>query len=457
MIAGLFAVLGGCTTYQPRSLADGPDLAASAKALVVRRDTLSGAGPAVSYDVNPADGLDLVEVALLAVLNNPGLKARRAQLDVAGAQVFSAGLLPDPQISAGLDKPRGDAAGLVNGWSAGLGYDIVPLITRQARLDAQRQGQEEVRLDLLWQEWQTVQRARSMAVRLGLEEQRLALLQAMRSLYEDRYRRSGQALEEGEITLDVSGTDLTVLLDVLSQISQLELTHNETRHAFNLLLGLKPQAEVTLSALLPPPPLDSAVARRRLGSLPRLRPDLLALRAGYAAQEARVRSAVLAQFPSIGIGFNRARDTGDVATGGVSISLNLPLFSGNRGQIAVERATRKRLYEEYGLRLAQTAADVDELLQRQSLLTRQQANLSAYLPRLRILVERARKAYRHGDIDALTFLNMESTWANKRLEQIDLEQYSWENRIALETLLALPGYPGAPAALLPAAGDSGRQ
>jgi len=38
----------------------------------------------------------------------------------------------------------------------------------------------------------------------------------------------------------------------------------------------------------------------------------------------------------------------------------------------------------------------------------------------------------------LTFLTMESTWVNKRLEQIR------ENRIALEALLALPGYRDTP-------------
>jgi hypothetical protein len=31
-----------------------------------------------------------------------------------------------------------------------------------------------------------------------------------------------------------------------------------------------------------------------------------------------------------------------------------------------------------------------------------------------------------------------------RLEQISLEQSSWENHIALKALLALPGYPETP-------------
>ena len=439
-----FAILSGCASYQPQPLHDQSPLAADLDGLQVEAADLSANGFTGRYTINPADGLDLTEVGILAVINNADLRVQRARLEVAGAQAFSAGLLPDPQISAGLDKPTGNTTGLVNGWLLGSSYDIIPLITRQARIDAARQGREKVRLDLLWQEWQVIQQSRSLAVRLQLEEQRLTLLRTMLALYRERYQRSARALTEGHITLDVNGTDLTALVDTLSQINQLEQTHNQTRHSLNLLLGLAPQAVVTLAPLPQNEPLNADNIKAQLTMLPQLRPDLLALKAGYESQEARVRAAILAQFPSLGIGVNRARDTGDVDTVGLSVTLSLPLFSGNRGNIAIERATREQLRDEYQARLARARVDVDRLLQRQAILQRQLDNLQMYLPRLKILVERARRAYRQGDIGALTFLNMESTWVNKRLERISLEQAGWENRIALEALLALPGYPEKP-------------
>lgn len=82
--------------------------------------------------------------------------------------------------------------------------------------------------------------------------------------------------------------------------------------------------------------------------------------------------------------------------------------------------------------------EVDTLLKLQSILQTQQDDLAAYVPRLRALVDNAGSAYRRGDIEALTFLNMESTLVNKELEQIALLQTSLENRIALNALLALP-------------------
>jgi outer membrane protein TolC len=248
--------------------------------------------------------------------------------------------------------------------------------------------------------------------------------------------------------VDVNGTDLSALVDTLSQISQLEQTHNKTRHSFNLLLGLQPRVEVDLSPLPPDGPMPADTLDRQLATLSQRRPDLLALQAGYASQEEQVRAAILAQFPSLGISLNRARDTSNVKTVGLGVTLTLPLFAGNRGNIALERATREQLQEEFRARLAQAAVDVDRLREQQGIVRRQQDSLETYLPRLKVLVARARKAYAHGDIDALTFLNMESTWVNKRQEQLSLVQAGWENRIALQALLALPDYP--PASAVPA-------
>ena len=94
---------------------------------------------------------------------------------------------------------------------------------------------------------------------------------------------------------------------------------------------------------------------------------------------------------------------------------------------------------EYQARLDQAAVDVDRLLRLQGIVAAQQRQLDEYLPTLKELVDSGREAYRNGDIDALTFLNMENTLVNKRLEQIRLDQTQRNNLIALQTLLAMPG------------------
>jgi outer membrane protein, heavy metal efflux system len=425
----LFFLLGGCASYHPEPLPEGTDLASRVDLLKTLEEN-----PAANAD----GSLGLTQVAALAVRNNPDLKVLRKQLGVKHAQLFSEGLLPDPQLSANLDHPTGSAPGAVDAFGLGLNYDVIPLINRSARIDSAREAETQTRLEILWQEWQVGQKARTLAVALAGDRQQIALLRKMQVLYHQRYQHSSRAVARGDLTLDVAGTDLTALLDTLSQINQTEQTLNDTRHALNLLMGLA--ADAPLEVRLPPPPgtIDARFVHQSLETLAQRRPDLLALRAGYQSQEAKVRAAILSQFPSFSIGITRARDTGSIYTTGFNIGLNLPLFSGNRGAIAIERATRAQLRQEYQARIDEAAANVDNFIRLQGIVAAQQEQLTKYLPTLEKLVERGRSAYRKGDIDALTFLNMESTWIGKRLEQISLDQTQRNNRIALQTLLAWP-------------------
>lgn len=436
-------LLTGCAGYQAHPLPKDSMLADNLHYLQYSVKKQQAAG-LQQHAVNPADGLDLTEVAIIAVLNNPDLQAERAKQKVAGAQLFAACLLPDPQISANLDFPTGTTNGAVNAWGLGLGYDILPLITRQARIDAKQQAQVQVNLNLLWQEWQVMQQARTLAVRSTLELKKLNLLRKTRDLYRHRYDISSRALKSGDITLDVNGTDLTALLEACSQVNQLEQVHNKTRHQINLLLGLAPEVDLRFTLPQDPPLPVRKSAEKDLNTLQERRPDLLALQAGYQSQEAKVRTAVLSQFPSLSIGITRAKDTDALYTTGFGISLNLPLFTGSRGAIAIERASREQLKLEYQARLDQARTDVDRLLELQRIIAGQQARLKKYLPQLRTIVEKTRLAYANSDIDALTFFNMEYTWILKRLEEIDLEQAQWENSLALQAMLALPEGNGLP-------------
>ena len=247
--------LGGCAAYQPMPLPQNPDLRSNVGQLVT---------PETAPGINPADGLNLTEVAILAVQNNPDLKAQRKQLGVARAEMFSAGLLPDPQVSATLDYPTGSVPNTVNAFGIGLGYDIIPLINRGARVDSAQQAEHQVRLELLWQEWLVSQQARTLAVRLVSERRQIALLHEMRTLYRQRYRHSRKAVSQGDLTMDVAGTDLTALLDTLSQIHQLEQTRNDTRHAFYLLIGLAPDAPLKIRQ--PPLPKLPAAQTHKTGT-----------------------------------------------------------------------------------------------------------------------------------------------------------------------------------------------
>lgn len=428
--------LTGCASYTPKPLGEQPNLASQGLLRIAAR-TLPL--PALrNHRFDPTDGLDMTEVAMLAVVNNPDLKAQRGKAGVARAQLFAARMLPEPTLSATLDRPTSNAPELRDGYNFGLDYDLTKLITRGTAVDAAQAAAAQVDLEAVWAEWQTVQKARQLYVQMLVQAGKLTLLREAQRLYAQRYSVSAAALRRGDVTLDIAGTDLTALADADTRVSDAEIALNQTRHDLNALLGLDPATDLRLT------PLTSAAAgelpdyRQVLTGLPARRPDLLALQAGYRSQEAALRGAVLAQFPSLSVGLSRARDTGGVNTVGFGITLNLPIFNSSRGEIAVQRATREQLHREYQARLDETAGQIHQLLQQESLLRARLTRLADYLPELERMARLAQQAYAAGNLDATIYLTLQTTWVDKQTERWDLEQSLWEARIALDTLAAWP-------------------
>ena len=180
--------------------------------------------------------------------------------------------------------------------------------------------------------------------------------------------------------------------------------------------------------------MDEAGVERLLQDLPRRRPDLIALQFGYTAQENRYRAAILAQFPSLHVGFQKARDTSDIHTTGFNISLTLPIFSGNRGPIAVERATRQRLHAEYDQRLDAADSALHRILAEQRIIRRQLQEVDEGLAALSQAAEKTEDAFRARNIDALAFASLQTALLAKKIEKINLEQLILEQRVALQTL-----------------------
>lgn len=428
------ALLAGCAVYHPQPLPTAPDLARRVPALKVAPGALHlpGLRP---HPFDPAAPLDMTDVAILAALNNPQLQAARLQAGVARAQLFQARLLPDPQLSLNPDFTTNRGPGLTNAWSIGLAYDLKTLITRWSGVSAARAAAHQVDLDLLWKEWQVVQQARLLFIRAVEQEAQLKLLRRFQKLYADRYARSSRALRQGNLTLDVVGTDLTALLDANTRVNDLRRKLAETRQQLNVLLGLAPDAPLRLDRRIDLPAPTQAAVATALRELPERRPDLLALRAGYRSQEARVRQAVLAQFPALSVGVTRSRDNTGVHSTGLGITLTLPILNGNRGQIAIERATRARLRQEYQARLDAADAQVQLLWTRHRLLAAQLRTLQTNLPALESMASKAHRAYEARDIQALVYLNLENTLLNKQLEAVTLRESLWATRVALQTLL----------------------
>ncbi|HEX3995900.1 MAG TPA: hypothetical protein VHX39_32425, partial [Acetobacteraceae bacterium] len=113
--------------------------------------------------INVAAPLTVTQVALLAVQNDPDLRAVRAQHGLAQAQVLQVGLLPNPQFT-GAFLPLVAGVGSTPAYNAGISEDIRALITLSSSRKAARASAGQVDAQILWQEWQVIGQARLLAV-----------------------------------------------------------------------------------------------------------------------------------------------------------------------------------------------------------------------------------------------------------------------------------------------------
>ncbi|MDA8093895.1 MAG: TolC family protein [Betaproteobacteria bacterium] len=425
--------VAGCATYHAKPLNLSPSLASDVTQ--VRIDASKMPLPELAaHRFNPAEGLDMTDVAMLAVVGNPQLKLARDAARISRAQAFAAGLLPYPRLDLSQDFPTAGPS-TSSAFAVGLSYDTTALATYSARSHAAQAAMRSVDLTLLWQEWQVVSEARLLFIRHVEEQKLVRLLRAQQALWRGRYRDTQQALAQGNTTLDVVSADLSALQAVDSALDTERRQEAGTLHALNALLGLAPETPLDLRGPIGVPRLTRAHLEQALSQLARRRPDLLALRAGYKSEDERYRAAILSQFPAIGIALNRARDTSDVYTVGYGLTLRLPFFNASRGRIAVARATRRALYDAFEARLTAAKAQALRLYADKKMLEAQLAGVRRGVATLRSAVIEARPAFEAGNIDELTFSTLEASLLDRRIEAVRLDDAIFERSNALETLV----------------------
>jgi outer membrane protein TolC len=390
-----------------------------------------------SIVIDPRAGFTPLAVAVLAVLNNPDLQAKRKALGVPAAQVFAASLLPDPQITAGVDQPIA-GPDTHTAYSVSPSLDIAGMLARASSVRAARFTASQANLNVLWAEWTTAQQARQLAETALADEARAAFLRRILTAAADRSAHSERALGRGDVTAQTAAADLAAKLDVETSLATAEHDAQKARRDLAALLGL--DASVALP-LIPDPETavyTPAEVARDLADLPARRPDLLALQAGYSAQDANLRKAIIAQFPLASIAFAYARDPTPTTTLGLSAVFALPIFNGHRGDVRVQEATRAQLRAEYQARLDQTDADVKNAAAEEASALARAAALRADLPRLQAMLGPAPAAYARGDIDSQAWLALLQVVIGKQAEFEDRVLAARMAEIQLETALFAP-------------------
>ena len=427
------ALLASCATYRPLPL----DHAQRQQKLAdITVPAASMPVPALrAHRFDPSDGLDATEVAMLAVANNPDLRSERDDLAISRAQAFAAGLLPDPQVSYEHDRPDPHQAENTPAFNLGLTWNLGDLLTRSARVASAKAGTRQVHLDLLWSEWQTIAQARTLCDKLYSARALVARLQQEHDALAPIQQYIERALKAGDLTYDSASAGLNAASDVDNKLADARRQLDQAEHDLHALLGLDDSVSLHLVGAPYTVEPDAAHVAQAVQAMPKRRPDLLALQAGYESQEQKLRAAVLAQFPAITVGLTRARDTSNIHTSGFSVGLSLPLFDGNRGNVAIERATRQKLRDEYEARLLSDRNDVALLWKQVQAFDAQRPALRAHAAQLAQARDAAQRAFDKGLLDWPTYLAIRASSLSADTDLLTAGQNADAQSIALDALV----------------------
>ncbi len=441
----LFLAGGGCTTYQPKpldaeSVREGlqpPDMAAvRARALEIQHPILH------PVELQAEEGLTPDGAAILAVLLNPSLRAARDQRDLAEAQAQAAGILPNPVLNFDMEVPTGgDREGKVNAYGLGLSWDVASLISHAARVAEGRSRVDAVDMDIAWREWQVAQGAKAAVYELEGLQQQVALFQQLDQRLSRLRSHVDQAVAEGSMTALDANAVRGAEANAHERMLKLEKQAARERLTLLSLMGLPPDTPIRLSEDIDLPveielgdsSLHEELEQRWL--------DLVALRRGYESQEEAVHAAVLEQFPRVSLGPTLNRDTDNVRTTGFGLNIELPIFDRNQGKIAIERATRQQLYDEYLSRIAEARSDVEKIKSGIHFLNEQIAAARETEAQLGSLVREQTKALEQGRTTALA---CSATWSEFFDTQAGIVGFQGELARAIVALELATGYYSIP-------------
>lgn len=442
MMTGLMAGTG-CASYQPKPVdSTAVDAALTSPKLeavriVAERFKHPLLAPMV---IDGRGGFSPDEIALMVVIVSPQLRAVRDQRGVAEAQIVQAGILPNPQLGYALDRPTAhNEPGLVSGRNLGLSWEITSLLGRRDRVAAARSGAAAFDLSLAWQEWQAAQDARLRAFRILSLRARLPLFRAIETDLASTLDSQRKAMALGQETIgDVTAASEAWIAAQAARLAA-EQDYLSELAALNLSLGQPADTEVALkpAAAFPELPPETS-AGTLLQGLENRRLDLKALALGYESQEADLRAAVKAQFPKIGLSFAKVNDTSDVRTHTYGVTVDLPLFDHNQGNIAIARATRQQLFDEYVARVAEARSEVVLILQKIAAVRAQLATDDSALPALDQQVTAHEKALQTNNASVSAYREARSLLATRKLDELNLHQQMIELDVALEIATGRP-------------------
>ncbi|BDG08913.1 TolC family protein [Anaeromyxobacter paludicola] len=380
----------------------------------------------------PVWGLEDARAAFLS--SSPELREAEEREEAARADVLQAGLRPNPELSLSLGNiplranttPAGNGSGLGRNavYGAGLSQTFELGGKRGKRVDAAEGALAESRS------------ARSDALRLARFELEKAFWAAVsaaehRKLAEEVRARHAETIRISRARFeadDIAASDLDrVVLEGARQENDLADARAAEHAAVAELLrlvGAGAPAWVTVKGTLPAPRLavDAAALVARAG---RERPDLAEARARVESARAGVALAEAQAVPDLTAGLSYAHSQAVAAgdnpdTLAATLSLPLPLFHRNQGEVAKARVALAGAERALAALSARAGREVQQAVARHEAAVEKVTRYEGgALERAERSLRAAEKSWREGATSLLTFLEAERTFIAVRADYLD--------------------------------------
>lgn len=129
----------------------------------------------------------------------------------------------------------------------------------------------------------------------------------------------------------------------------------------------------------------------------------------------------------------RGSDTSNVGTWGAGVAVDVPLFDRNQGNVALQRATRDKLYDQYVQSLFEARSDVAIAVTRLRIIEEQIDATKLWVDSLNQLVTTYEKVVEEGSGNVLLYYQAFNDLAQGRFQLIQLQRDFIDAWIALET------------------------
>ncbi len=380
------------------------------------------------------NGVSPDEAAIIAVYANPQLRVERSRLGIAKAQVTQSGILPNPEFTYSLDSPvGGNKIGTFNAYGLGFSWEVTSLISLYSKIQSKKCNRDSVEIDIAWKEFVTAQKSRIEVYKNVILKKQEKLLKEWNDEIDSKLGYIRKGVEKGVAT----ELTLSSILDMKNDVYLAFLKKRKERESAMLacrrILGFSPFTELQIEDVPLPQFVKTASLKQYMNNIRKRRLDLVALMHGYESQEEAVMVAILEQIPRVSVGMLGARDSGNLKTLGFGVAVSVPLFDRNQGHIAIERAVREKLYQEYMFRIFTVRADIAKLLTLIKELNKQVEQYERIIPEHRSLLQQYKRALLNGHGDVLVYFSIMKELIAREMKLLDLQYELIVDKINLAT------------------------